>query len=82
MTPIAYGVSLDGIELYVLWEYGDGPSLDATVKRLGGKACKMPLYSEHQLNAALHDALMQQFGRIAELEKAALLCDEQAADAE
>jgi hypothetical protein len=42
--PVAWAISYDGKTPYSLYEYGDCALLDLEVKRIGGTACKMPLY--------------------------------------
>ncbi len=46
--PVAVAISYDGVSPYKLSEYGDGPLLDLEIKRLGGTARKMYLYTHPQ----------------------------------
>ena len=44
--PCAWAISYDdGKTPYTLWHEGDGALLDTEIKRLGGSACKMPIYT-------------------------------------
>jgi hypothetical protein len=54
VEPVAWAISYDGKTPYTLWDYGDGALLDLEVKRLGGSACKMAMYT-HPPRTALTD---------------------------
>jgi len=43
--PVIWAISYDGKTPYAIWFDGDGALLDLEIKRLGGTACKMPLYT-------------------------------------
>lgn len=43
--PVAWAISYDGVIPHALWQYGDEESLDSEIKRIGGTATKMALYS-------------------------------------
>lgn len=49
--PVAWAVSYDGKTPYTFWHKGQDEVLDLEVQRLGGSACKMPLYTAPQPKA-------------------------------
>ncbi len=56
--PVAWlAISYDGVSPYKLSEYGDGPLLDLEIKRLGGTARKMYLYTHPQPQPAPREPL-------------------------
>lgn len=46
--PAAWAITYDGQTPHTLWHEGDGPLLDLEIKRQGGSARKMALYTAHQ----------------------------------
>lgn len=78
--PAAWAISYDGGKTpYSLWEGGDGALLDLEIKRMGGSAQKMALYTASpaaqpsqqepdRLHLAAMDLARKQAGRINELE--------------
>ena len=53
--PVAWAISYDGKTPYSLWSEGDGPFLDLEVKRQGGSARKMGLYTHPPQRKPLTD---------------------------
>lgn len=55
--PVAWAISYDGATPCSIWSYGDGALLDLEVRRIGGSASKMPLYTSPQQEPDRLDSL-------------------------